>query len=114
MLALLIQFGDQIEPELFQQLENAPRQWKQLSKKMFRYAWNCTILFDTFEGFFFKKKAGLFVTVAVKLWHPFKMRRQLTCASKVMPLARRSMFSVLIFLMRPHLGLLTVEFTQRM
>ena len=41
MFLLLSRFGDQIEPELYQLFENAPRQWKQLSKKMFRHAPEC-------------------------------------------------------------------------
>lgn len=35
--ALLVRFGDQLEPELVKQLEDGPRQWRLLVKKMFRW-----------------------------------------------------------------------------
>ena len=34
-LALLDGFGSQLEPELLQRLEDGPRQWRLLCKKMF-------------------------------------------------------------------------------
>ena len=54
------------------------------------------------------------VTVSVKSWHPFKLRRQPTCAAKMKPLARRFMPFVLISSRPLHLVLLTVKFIQRM
>ena len=42
-VALLARFGDQTEPELVQQLEDGPRQWRLLFKKMFRHAFPCKL-----------------------------------------------------------------------
>lgn len=33
---LLSRFGEQLDPELVKQLEDGPRQWRMLCKKMFR------------------------------------------------------------------------------
>lgn len=36
-VALLVRFGDHLDPEVVKQLEDGPRQWRLLCKKMFRY-----------------------------------------------------------------------------